>query len=860
MKKTGILIVLALLISPLFVSVTSAKSVSMKGLERGKGKELSVSEPLGWAIKLSLSSHTMGTIESYPGMAVVRLVGYKPWWKVWGSMSATTTLRISGLPASSVLPIYTRGYREHNQATTTSQGTLELDFASKLGAQFIIKSKPSTKHIDIDPIFGPPGGDCDDIGMWNASSKTCTLDRDVFETISIEDSGITLNGNDKSVIGPNSGDGIYTDESDVRVTNVEVHHFDRGIVYADALTTVANGGKIDGTTLADNILNIMDEGVSDLVITDNDIVSAESGLTLLDQTDGFATDGIVITSNNFKNNKNNDFYQEGTSFNLDTDTDRGNWWQRNTGCEQDPAKPNQCTNSYNEGDGTDNKPWVCESAWRAGVKCTIKPPEPKTCSNNVLDSDELGVDCGVGCSRQCGSCVPLVINGKAEGKIDIVFVGSGFSNVADLARTATEVADVSKNGNGLFNTAPFSSYLNDFNIWAVADQQTFTSEVQSERQSRRISRSTCSTDQMILLSINPRFVSHAYVQNGNGGADAFLTIGCEYLGTCDYPLDISGGNYGSDKTDIIRTVVHEFGHSFGGLSDEYTYTDSSGKELTTNLKPEGSPNCDSASSSPKWKDITSTVFPGCSYSNWYRPFHNSIMLNQFVKPFVPFRAVNEANLEADIRQLTNNQIDFSGSISNESYVVDINYTNGKWTMSSLLRVPVQVNNVVDRVGTDRIDILDDNKEVIVSVPFVSPLVRVYSPSKNAFNIDGTQKSGVPTGPTIENIGTANFSINLPIYPTAKFFNLYDSSGVLKNSIDTNGNTVDPTPVSDKISICHRPPGNPNNAHTLYLPASAIKAHLGHGDVVGECPNLIEQPSGKKTDKRIPSGQAKKNKK
>ena len=38
----------------------------------------------------------------------------------------------------------------------------------------------------------------------------------------------------------------------------------------------------------------------------------------------------------------------------------------------------------------------------------------------------------------------------------------------------------------------------------------------------------------------------------------------------------------------------------------------------------------------------------------------------------------------------------------------------------------------------------------------------------------------------------------------------------------------------KNAICHRPPGNPGNSHTLYLPASAIFAHLAHGDKRGEC--------------------------
>ena len=39
---------------------------------------------------------------------------------------------------------------------------------------------------------------------------------------------------------------------------------------------------------------------------------------------------------------------------------------------------------------------------------------------------------------------------------------------------------------------------------------------------------------------------------------------------------------------------------------------------------------------------------------------------------------------------------------------------------------------------------------------------------------------------------------------------------------------------DKIKICHFPPGDPENAHTIKVAASAVKAHLKHGDLLGEC--------------------------
>ncbi len=40
--------------------------------------------------------------------------------------------------------------------------------------------------------------------------------------------------------------------------------------------------------------------------------------------------------------------------------------------------------------------------------------------------------------------------------------------------------------------------------------------------------------------------------------------------------------------------------------------------------------------------------------------------------------------------------------------------------------------------------------------------------------------------------------------------------------------------SKKIEICHVPPGNHDNAHTLNISVNAMKAHLAHGDYLEEC--------------------------
>ena len=40
---------------------------------------------------------------------------------------------------------------------------------------------------------------------------------------------------------------------------------------------------------------------------------------------------------------------------------------------------------------------------------------------------------------------------------------------------------------------------------------------------------------------------------------------------------------------------------------------------------------------------------------------------------------------------------------------------------------------------------------------------------------------------------------------------------------------------EKVLICHIPPGNPENPHTISVSVNAVPAHLAHGDTEGPCP-------------------------
>lgn len=59
---------------------------------------------------------------------------------------------------------------------------------------------------------------------------------------------------------------------------------------------------------------------------------------------------------------------------------------------------------------------------------------------------------------------------------------------------------------------------------------------------------------------------------------------------------------------------------------------------------------------------------------------------------------------------------------------------------------------------------------------------------------------------------------------------------------------DASKAKEQVTICHQPPGKPSERKTLTVPQSAVKAHLAHGDVIGECKSEKKDDKGKEKGK------------
>jgi len=60
----------------------------------------------------------------------------------------------------------------------------------------------------------------------------------------------------------------------------------------------------------------------------------------------------------------------------------------------------------------------------------------------------------------------------------------------------------------------------------------------------------------------------------------------------------------------------------------------------------------------------------------------------------------------------------------------------------------------------------------------------------------------------------------------------------------------------KVTLCHIPPGNPDNAHTITVGAPAVPAHLAHGDTLGPCPEVAAAAQTAGTQEKTNKGKGK----
>ena len=236
--------------------------------------------------------------------------------------------------------------------------------------------------------------------------------------------------------------------------------------------------------------------------------------------------------------------------------------------------------------------------------------------------------------------VTMIDSGAPGNRIDLVFVGDGYTS-SELGSYTTHVQNIL---NSFFSEEPMAAYSSYFNVHRV---DVVSNESGVDELDKGINRDTALDMAFGHYSI-PRLlyvnVSKAMEAASNAPQVdmTFALANTTRYGGAGYPdLTTAAGN----NTWATELVLHECGHSFAGLADEYHYSD--GATYTASERSEQNVSIYDADEQLtletkwyRWLDLPNVhTFEGAYYHEYgiYRPTNNSKM-NQLGHPF---EAVNE---------------------------------------------------------------------------------------------------------------------------------------------------------------------------------------------------------------------------
>ena len=246
-------------------------------------------------------------------------------------------------------------------------------------------------------------------------------------------------------------------------------------------------------------------------------------------------------------------------------------------------------------------------------------------------------------------------NGEKEYRINLVFLSDGYKQ-SELDQFITDVNGVLED---IFKQSPFKEYKTYFNAYAI--------KVPSNQSGADHPQNTPDTDcdpvpimsvdnyfgstfdyagiHRLLVPVNSTALADVLADNFPTYDQAFILVNSEYYGG-------SGGHYATSSTNIASSEVsiHEIGHSFAFLADEY-WIPSQGE----------APNRTTVSSpaTVKWKNWIGknniSVFEYQAGAGWYRPHQNCKM--RFLD--VPFCSVCKEAFVERIHAFVNPFIDYA---------------------------------------------------------------------------------------------------------------------------------------------------------------------------------------------------------
>jgi hypothetical protein len=196
----------------------------------------------------------------------------------------------------------------------------------------------------------------------------------------------------------------------------------------------------------------------------------------------------------------------------------------------------------------------------------------------------------------------LMKNGESADKVDLLLLGDGYTadEMEKWHKDARRMTDL------LFAVSPFKERKSDFNVWAVdtpADEKGIArpSDGVYRRSPLRASYDAFGSERYVLTFDNKRL------------REAAAAAPYEFIEIVVNDRKYGGGGifnlYATVAADSVWSpyiFVHEFGHHFAGLADEY-YTSAVAYESTQERPEPWEPNITADPQAARWRDL---IAPG----------------------------------------------------------------------------------------------------------------------------------------------------------------------------------------------------------------------------------------------------------
>ncbi len=218
-------------------------------------------------------------------------------------------------------------------------------------------------------------------------------------------------------------------------------------------------------------------------------------------------------------------------------------------------------------------------------KATINP-------NDKLISREICNDFKV---------TPILYNGECENKVDLLFIAEGYTK----EQMPKFKADAQRMTDYMFSMHPYSKHKDDFNVWIV---ESLSAEEGTDIPHKDVWKNTVADSHFYT------FYSDRYLTAPNHTTICKIASNAPYDALYVLVNDATYGGGGiynfyglssSDNKWAEPVFIHEFGHSFAGLADEYFDSSTSYDDTFYNINVEPwEPNITTlVNFERKWKDM-----------------------------------------------------------------------------------------------------------------------------------------------------------------------------------------------------------------------------------------------------------------